>query len=300
MRRTAVVLLVTAFVVQAAVHAQSAHTLEQLVDRMGSYLLDYETRLSSVVADELFQQKVDNERQLNSVDAGDLLPESVGTSRTSQRGERVTLESEIAFMRLPGGAQWLGFRDVRKVNSKPVSAPGPIISEVLKSSAGDVAKAQSIADASARYNLGLPRTVNVPTAPLEIIHPARRDAFKYERLDDDRVRGTRTTVLRFTELQRPTIMREPTGRELVSSGRIWIEPGTGTVWRVEWIYQADRGAGATFPPQLRVDFTPHAELGIMVPMTMTEVFSTPAGRGEGRATYTNFRRFATGARIVPQ
>ena len=38
----------------------------------------------------------------------------------------------------------------------------------------------------------------------------------------------------------------------------------------------------------------------MVPRTMTEVFSVPRGRGEGRATYSNFRRFGTSARIVPQ
>jgi hypothetical protein len=282
------------------ISGQSRPSLDQLLEGMGRYLLDYETQLSSVIADETFQQRTGAERQLSSTDAGDMLRETVGTTRTSQRAQRVTLESEVAFMRLPGGAEWLGFRDVRKVNSKPVSAAGPTVSEVLKSSAGDVAKARSIAGASARHNLGPPRTMNVPTAPLDIIHPAHRGAHNYERLEDDRVRGTRTAVVKFTEVGRPTLMREPTGRDLVSSGRIWIEPDSGAVWRVEWIYQAERGARGAFPPQLRVDFAPNRELGIMVPVTLTEVFSTPDGPGEGRATYTNFRRFGTSARIVPQ
>lgn len=38
----------------------------------------------------------------------------------------------------------------------------------------------------------------------------------------------------------------------------------------------------------------------MVPTIMTEVFSVLVGRGEGRASYTTFRRFGTSARIVPQ
>ena len=48
---------------------------------------------------------------------------------------------------------------------------GPSIGEVLTSAAGDMTKAQAIAKESARHNLGMPRTINVPTAPLEIIHP---------------------------------------------------------------------------------------------------------------------------------
>jgi hypothetical protein len=38
----------------------------------------------------------------------------------------------------------------------------------------------------------------------------------------------------------------------------------------------------------------------MVPRLMTEVFAVSVGRGEGRASYTKFRRFGTSARIVPQ
>ena len=118
---------------------------------------------------------------------------------------------------------------------------------------------------------------------------------------NETVRGVRTTVITFLELHRPTLVREPTGLPLVSSGRVWVEPGSGVVWRVEWIYQAEkRLAGAAAPPRLRVDFERHQELGMMVPRQMTEAFAADRGRGEGRATYSNFRRFGTSARIVPQ
>lgn len=246
---------------------------------MSVYLTEYETQLSSVVAEERFEQSI--------YTGGD---------------RRVALlESEVAFIRLPGGAEWLGFRDVKRSNWKPVKTSGLSISEVLTSAAGDMTKAIAIASASAKHNLGMPRTINVPTAPLDIIHPMHRQALRHELQGDEMVRGMRTARIAFTEIARPTLVREPSGEDLVSSGRVWVEPVSGTVWRVEWVYQAeDRRTNASPPPRLRVDFERHKELGIMVPTLMTEVFSAPVGRGEGRATYRNFRRFGTSARIVPQ
>lgn len=262
--------------------AQSTPSLEQLLDRMGAYLIEYESQLSSIVADEHFEQNV------YRLGAGG-------------RNLATTLDSEIAFIRLPGGAEWLGFRDVRRVNWKPVKTKGPSIDEVLVSAAGDMTKALAIANASARHNLGLPRTINVPTAPLDIIHPTHRAAHKFTVAGNETVRRARTTVITFLELTRPTLVREPTGLPLVSSGRIWVEPASGVVWRIEWIYQAERRmARATAPPRLRVEFEKHQELGMMIPKQMTEVFAADGGRGEGRATYSNFRRFGTSARIVPQ
>ena len=259
--------------------APSKLSLEALLDQMGAYLVDYESQLSSVVADERFEQSI-----------------FAGRGRTA-----ALLESEVAFYRLPGGAEWLGFRDVKRVNLQPVRTSGPSIGEVLTSAAGDMTKAQAIAKESARHNLGLPRTINVPTAPLDIIHPMHRAANRYELQGEETVRGMRTARIAFTETARPTRVREPSGQNLVSSGRVWVEPLSGTVWRVEWIYQAEnRLANAPPPPRLRVDFERHEELGIMVPRLMTEVFAVSVGRGEGRASYTKFRRFGTSARIVPQ
>ena len=214
MRRTAIALVITAFVFQPALRAQSTASLDQLLDRMGDYLLAYEAQLSSVVADESFEQRI-----FGRIEAG----------------KPRRLQSEIAFMRLPGNAEWLGFRDVRQVDGTPVNRPGLSISEVLTSNSGDIKKALAIANASARYNLGLPRTINLPTAPLDIIHPRYRDVHKFELIGRESVAGIQTAVVGFHEVTRPTLVREPSGIDLVSSGRIWIEPATGKVWRVEWI-----------------------------------------------------------------
>jgi hypothetical protein len=279
LRYESLALIAAGVLTSTSISAQATPSLEQLLQRMGTYLTDYETQLSSVVAEERFEQNI-----------------YAGRGRTG-----ALLESDVAFIRLPGGAEWLGFRDVKRLNWKPVKTSGPSISEVLTAAVGDMTKAQAIANASAKHNLGLARTINVPTAPLDIIHPMHRQALRYELRSDEMIRGTRTARIAFNETARPTRVREPSGQNLVSSGHVWVEPVSGTVWRVEWVYQAeDRQTNAPPPPRLRVDFERHEELGIMVPRLMTEVFSVLVGRGEGRATYRNFRRFGTSARIVPQ
>jgi hypothetical protein len=262
--------------------AQSKPTLEQLLGRLDAYLLEYETQLSSVVADERFEQ-------------------SLWGFGAKALWRSATLESEVAFMRLPGGAEWLGFREVKRVNWKPVKPALTSITDVLSSSAGDLTKAREIAKASSRHNLGLPRTINVPTAPLEIIHPLHRGAHHYKLLADDSVRGTRTVVIGFEETGRPALLRDGrTGENLVSRGRVWLAPASGTVWRVEWLYEIEDRPVNSLTPKLRVEFEANKPLGIMVPTSMTENFAEQGGRGEGRAIYRNFRRFGTSARIVPQ
>ena len=266
--------------------AQRDPTLNAILMRMGEYLVEYESQLSSVVADESFSQRVDY-------------------ARTERAFRSVTrrLESEVGFIRLPGGAEWLGFRDVRKVDNRTVKEKGITVAEVIGSGKDIGTQARAIAMASAHHHLGLARTVNVPTAALDIIHPSHYGGVEFTLDEPERIRGRPMAVLRFLETGRPTLVREPEGRNLVSSGRVWVEAHTGVVWRVDWTYQAEqRPKGAGAPPRLKVDFAPNSDLGIMVPTVMTEHFAVPAGaaRGEGRATYRNFRRFGTSARIVPQ
>jgi hypothetical protein len=268
-----------------SISAQSSVSVDDVLARMGAYLVEYESQLSSVVAEESFSQRVD-------------YPRSMSTFRSVTR----RLESEVGFIRLPGNAEWLGFRDVRKVDNRTVRTKGLTVGDVLASGKDVVTQARVIANASAHHHLGLPRTVNVPTAALDVIHPSHFGAVQFKLDEPDTIRGKRMVVLNFLETGRPTMVREPSGEYLVSSGRVWVEAGTGVVWRIDWTYQAEKRRAGVPPPRLQVDFAPNAELGIMVPTVMTEVFSVPttASRGEGRATYRNFRRFGTAARIVPQ
>lgn len=279
--RSKLALIVAATLTASSISAQSKPSLDELLDRLGKYLEEYESQLSSVVAHEVFTQRVYTNR---------------GTRTSSVR----VLESDVGFLRLPGGAEWLGFRDVKKIDSRAIQNSTFTMSDVMLA-VPDASKARTIAVASARHNLGLPRTINVPTAPLDIIHPRHRGQLRYEIGREVKVGGERTVVVDFVETGRPTFVREPTGLNLVSSGKVWIGPESGAVWRIEWTYQAEmRDSIAPPPPSLRVEFAPHKDLGIMVPTEMIEVFSVTESRGEGRAVYKDFRRFGTSARILPQ
>ncbi len=267
--------------------AQPAVSLEQLLERMGAYLRHYETQLSSIVADERFEQRVVYTRAYRN-----------GQPVTGDTRQR--MDSEIGFIRLPGGVDWLGFRDVLKINGKPLRDHKTPMAELLASTKDVMSQARAIADASAAHNLGVPRSTNVPTAALEIIHPRNYDAHKFELRGDDSIRKTRVAVIGFNETRRPPLVRSNIGgQELISRGRIWIEPQSGTIWRVEWIYAPPVGS----PSSLRVDFAMNDALGIMVPVEMREAFPAIGGlnaRGDGVAFYDNFRRFGTSGRIVPQ
>ena len=252
---------------------------------MSVYLLSYEQQLSSVVADERFEQRV----------AG---TESGGESVAAYRSRRV-LESEVSFMRLPGGAEWLGFRDVRRVNGQAVRNRTVTLTDVLRKGEGGVEQAKIIAAASAAHNLGLARTINMPTAPLEMVHPSHRDAFRFWHDGSERVDGVDTAIVGYEEVGRPTIVRQPDGTNVVGRGRVWIDSATGAIARIEWQYDGER-ATRRRRPRIEVEFAMREGLGFLVPIRMVEHFYSGNTPGTGEASYSNFRRFTTGARIVPQ
>jgi hypothetical protein len=265
--------------------AQPEAILEQMLDHLRSYLVDYETRLSSVVADERFDQRVTYTR---TYDMG----------RPVTGSEQRRLDSEVGFLRLPGGLDWLGFRDVKKINGQALPGDRHSIADLLGGASDVMAKARSIAAASAAHNLGLARTTNVPTAALEIVHPRHHARHEFRLRGDERIEGSRVSVIGFEEKGRPTLVVDPSGQQLISRGRIWVEPATGTIWRVEWIYSPPIGA----PSSIRVDFRRNDALAMMVPSEMHEEFPSLYGanaRGTGRAVYSNYRRFGTGARVIP-
>lgn len=283
MRRTAAILAVL-YLTGLQPAAQSPPTVAPLLDRMAAYLRDYESRLTRIVATERFDQQVVTQ-----------LPRTGPTTSTRR------IDSEVAFVRLPGDAEWLGVREVLRVDGRAVPPAQARLSDLFATDTDMMTRGRAIAAAGARYNQGLPRTINVPTAPLDIIHPRHRDALRYRLEGTATVDETRTAIISFVEIGRPTLVREPDGTNLVSRGRVWLEPESGRIWRIHWIYQAEpRRGNAGRPPSLQVDFAADAALDMLVPREMREVFSVAQGRGDGKAVYSNFRSFQTSARIVPQ
>lgn len=282
MRQAGCIVIALACLVPPAQAVQPASDAHVVMERVWSWLESYEPELSAIVADEELTQIFHSQ-----------------TRGLRDYGRK--LHSTVSFMRLPGGGAWLGLREVRSVDNVPQRSDGPGLLALLSQPPSDaVAIATSLAYRNARHNLGMPRTTNVPTLPLELMHPTHRQRFAFTHERTERVDGAQTARLAFVEEARPTLIRSPDGKlEIRTRGTLWIEPQTGRLRRAAveawW-------ADVKMPhPEwtLTVTFADNANVGLLVPKTLRETFVVMGGRGEGDAKYSNVRRFTTGARVLP-
>jgi hypothetical protein len=272
-----------------AVLAGQARDVDAVIARMDAYLESYEPRLSSLIADETMRQEV---RQATNRQQ----PSEISRSARSIRLQR-TIQSEVAFVALPDPAGWLGFRHVMAVNGKPVAVEGDSLMTTLTRRGYDAAR--ELLKASAQHNLGLPRTTNLPNLPLEFLHPRNRRRFLSRAGGRERLRGRETTGVVFLERVTPTLIRNPGGGDMPSVVRAWID-GDGRLIRAE-VETFASAETKTAENTIRVEFAMNDTLQMLVPTEMREEFPVvKPGSGTSVASYSNFRRFQTSARIVPQ
>jgi hypothetical protein len=250
--------------------------LDAVFERLDRYLEQYESELSSVVADE------------------ELIQETDGRLMSSKRTRR--LSSEVAFVRLPGNLEWLGFRSVRSVNGKPLLATKRLAELLANSSADAIAQASMLVNDSAKYNLGNPRTTNMPNLPLVLLSRHYRHRYETKHEGRSRMRGHATDTVGLTEIGGEPIVYND-GRQMQSHVRAWVDATSGALWRAE--VELKVPGDYRNPTWLRVDFAEDKTLKMLVPVQMRERFNFVADTGTGVATYSNFRRFQTSARIVP-
>lgn len=250
--------------------------LDAVLEKLDSYLEKYESELSAVVADEELIQETDG-----------------------RLGRRMTrrLHSEIAFVRLPAGLEWMGFRNVQRLDGRPLIGVKPLGELLATTSADALQQAGILVNESAKYNLGNPRTTNMPNLPLELLSRKYRHRYETSHKGISKLHGHATEEVELVEIgEKPIIYNE--GRQLKTRVRAWIDASSGAVWRAEVEMRVP--GDSRNPTWLRVDFARDKGLQFMVPVTMRERFNWVADTGTSVATYTNFRRFQTSARIVPQ
>lgn len=250
--------------------------VDAVLERLDGYLDRYEAELSSVVADE------------------ELIQETEG--RVVRRLNR-RLKSEVAFIRLPGDREWLGFRNVRSVDGKPLTGVKTLAELLANTSADTQQQTSLLVNESAKYNLGNPRTINMPNLPLELLSRKYRARYDARLASRSRVRDRIVDEVELIEEGDPPIIYNE-GRQMQSRVRAWVDAESGALWRAEVTLRVP--GDNRNPTWLRVDFALEKTLQIMVPTTMRERFNWIADTGTSLATYTNFRRFQTSARIVPQ
>jgi len=191
-RNLVLVTLLLITTVATVLRAQGHGELDVLLDQLGRYLVAYEHERSRVVADEHYEQQ-------------EIRVVRTGRNSSFNHVTNRKLTSDIAFLRLPGGAVWFGVRDVRMVDKKPVTTDGQRLIDIIKRIDGEGAalEATRIVAASAQYNLGGVRTINMPTTPLEILHPDHHVQFMFKVGARDKIDGVWTTKLTFEEFDVP-------------------------------------------------------------------------------------------------
>ena len=265
--------------------------LDHVLARASSYVVEYGDALSSVLAEERYEQRL----VLRS---------------NRQAFQRRELQSEIAFLRLPDSTEWLSFRNVFAVDGSPLPEANGRLERIFQESSNTLlSRAHAIAAESARYNLGpITREINVPTTALHFLHPVHVPASRFDREGEEVLDGERVWVVRFRERHRGSLISRGDGRNLPAEGRLWIVPSDGRVVRAELVVKDFvRGRGDS-KATIHVRWRRDVALDLWVPSEMTEVYEGPwrtmptPGRFErydidGSATYSNYRRFTVDVRI---
>lgn len=273
--------LVTALGSLALAAPQTPTAAGPLVERAAAYVAEYARSLSSVVADERYDQWLRT---------GGLAVRQPGASpmRPSVYERRRRLDSDYVLVKVDGPNGWVPFRDVVEVDGRPVENHGERLATLaLKPPTTFMNEAERLTRTSARFFLGdVPRAVNMPVLALMVVSDLHRSRFEFTPGDDRRVAGLRTQAVDYRELYGPTLVRGAGGSDLRASGTLWIEPDTGTVVRSVF-----RTADSALQTEITVSYRLDKAMELYVPEKMEEVYKTAGEHVEGEATYSNFRRF---------
>lgn len=269
----------------ARISADDRPTLEQLLERTARYVAAYERELGVVVAEERYTQEAETEKRHPHDPRHDI-------DRMSRR-----LVSEFLMLRLAGTRElWTGVRDVLEVDGKPIPERVGRLTSILQAGGPDLATQwRALAEESARFNIGpFQRDFNVPTFALVFLRSAVQPRCVFERAGEERIGEVTAWRVGFTQTSTPTVVlwRD---RDMPFRGTLWIDPADGRVVRTR-IEAGDRLTD--YELRIEVRYAPHPDLGVWVPVEMTERYETWQSRVTGKATYRNYRRFEVEVTLV--
>ncbi|MEY4094707.1 MAG: hypothetical protein RLZZ53_1906 [Acidobacteriota bacterium] len=263
-------LLLSAPIASQVASAQSPDA--DLIQRVRDQVVQLQAQSPSLVAREQYKQTVSYRR----------------TDPFGQQAASRELLSELLMVRLPGAAGWISFRDVLEVDGRKVGNREQRLVDLLQNpSPTALQQARQLAAESARYNIGnIPRTINLPDIALEFLSARHAGRMTFTVGERVRLGDQPAVMLRFQERTGPSIIRDNTGRDLLLSGRVWVEPASAALLRTELILRDRSSAGNCV-----VDFAVDERLKIRVPTRMTERYSASASTIDAVAVYSDYRRF---------
>ena len=211
------------------------------------------------------------------------------TSNPSVRPqEQRKLVSELVMVRLPETSAWVSFRDVLEVDGRRVNDRERRLIDLLTTpNPNTLQQARALAAESARFNIGrVARTINVPDIALEFLSARHAARMSFANPERTRIDGAPALVMRFNEVTGPSILRTPAGRDLLVSGRVWVDAESAALMRTEVVVRDRQSVGTCV-----VDFAIDTRTAIRVPSKMTERYDLPGETITGVAQYSDYRKF---------
>ncbi len=250
--------------------------IDDLLDRATAYVRAYVHQFSTVVAEERYVQ---DSHPMPHVDA---LSAVVGAAQPPQHAD---LRSDLLFVRPGESDNWLTFRDVYSVNGRLVRDREERLAKLfVEPSTGAVDRAEEIVREGYRYNVGLKeRTVANPMMAVAFLQAEYRRRFDFRLSGIDTSLGPDVWIVKFKERARPTILRTPDNRNVITQGRFWIDGASGRVLQTE----LETSTG----DKIMTVFAFDERLQLDVPVEMRDIGWLNGTAITGTATYTNFRRF---------
>lgn len=276
-----------AAVVLAARPAAQPPSLPEVLQRSAAYVKRFHTQLAEIVAEETYQQVVHrtSEYQNPALD----------------NPGRVTLRSDLMLVRPANADRYVEFRDVFEVDGRTVREPQQRVTALWRAgSTESSARLDDILAQSSRYNIGgISRNINTPLMALMFLDAAYQRRFVFKRAAKSRPVfnggqdasgtgvfrvGTEMWDIEFQEKRGNTIIRRPTGGDLRSRGRFWIDPATGAVLISELIVD-----GGGVRARVTVSYQSEPLMGFLVPIEMRESYERRHEVITGHAVYGRFR-----------
>jgi len=252
------------------------------------YVMAYEQKFALLVAEETYVQEL--QRPPNP---GDNLSQRNpgGGMRAGGAMERKVIRSDFMLVQLGGdGEGWMPFRDVFEVKGARVRDRDDRLLKLFQGNDQErFEKAARFSEATAKHNLGnVARTINIPTLAMMFLHPRVNERFEFTDEGEETIDGRVLRRAAYREAARPTLIKTTRGRDLALTGRLWIDPFSGTVVKTE-LNAADPAVRCA----ITVTFTRNQALDFWVPAQMDEYYKAALGLDEivATATYANVRTF---------
>ncbi len=276
----------------AGVHGQVGNTpgsgFTTVIGSAMRYVMAYEQKFALLAADETYVQEL--QRPPNP---GDNLSRSNpgGGMRTGGAGTGQVIKADFLLVQLGGdGEGWMAFRDAYEVKAAKVRQRDDRLLKLFQLNDPErFEKAAAIGAETAKFNVGnVARTINIPTLAMMFLHPRVNERFEFTDEGEETIDGRVLRRAAYREMARPTLIKTTRGRDLALTGRLWIDPFTGTVVKTE-LNAADPAVRCA----ITVTFKRNEALDFWVPSQMSEYYKAALSLDEivATATYSNVRRF---------